>query len=337
MKNDTAKISSNVVGEAVAENTLFRKILDCIKGSTVAKVYLMMLGVYVVSCIIQPNYLSGVYLEGMLVMASILGFLAIGQTVVILTGGIDLSIIWIMNLAAVIICAYQFDGKSDLLAIITVLVVSIVIGVFNGIGVAFFEVPPMVMTLATQSILASVTMVYTDGNAKGVAPEWLRWISVNYTFGIRNVLLLWGFVTALMWFLLSRTVFGRRLYAMGNSTNVSFLSGVNNSAMLIIVYILSSLAAALSGLIYTGYLGYSYLGMGKTYELPSIAAVVIGGTSILGGKGSYIGTVAGAIILYILTGLLNNLSMDESSKKIIYGAIILIVLLVYNREKKIKS
>ena len=132
-----------------------------------------MLGVYAVSCILQPNYLSAKYLVDTLVMASILGILALGQTFVILTGGIDLSIIWTMNLAAVIVCMFQYSGRNPVLAVLAALTVSAAIGIFNGIGVAFLEIPPMVMTLATQSIVYSITMVYTDGNARGQSPEYI--------------------------------------------------------------------------------------------------------------------------------------------------------------------
>lgn len=313
-----------------------RRVREILKTNNTLKVYLTMLGVYAISCFIQPNYFSMVYVENMLVMASILGILALGQTLVILTGGIDLSIIWTMNLAAVIVCAYQYYGRNPLLALLVALGASAIVGVFNGLGISVLEVPPMVMTLATQSIVYSMTMVYTDGNARGVSPAWLRWLSTGYTFGVRNILVFWLLVAILIAFVLNKTTFGRKLYAMGNSVSVSRLSGINNRAMLIAVYVISGIAAAVSGMIFTGYLGYSYLSMGENYDLTSIAAVVIGGTSILGGKGNYTGTVAGAIMLYILTGLLNNLQMEAAGKKIIYGMIILIVLLVYNREKKVR-
>lgn len=315
---------------------MINKVWNSIKKSTVAKAYLTTIGVYIVSCIIQPNYFSKVYLEDMLVMASILGVLALGQTVVILTGGIDLSIIWTMNLAAVIVCAFQYKGRNSLWAFIVAFIVCAAIGVFNGIGVSLLEVPPMVMTLATQSIVFSITMVYTDGNARGVAPGWLRTLSTGKILGMRNILIFWLAIILVTAFVLNRTIFGRKLFAMGNSVRVSRFSGINNNLVLIGVYVVSSIAAMFAGLMFTGYLGYSYLSMGESYELPSIAAVVIGGTSILGGKGGYTGTVAGAILLYILTGFLNNLQMEASAKKIIYGLIIIIVLMVYNREKKVK-
>lgn len=306
--------------------------MDKLKNSTVAKVYLTTLLLYVVTCILQPNYFSGQYISNTLVSASILGILAIGQTLVILTGGIDLSIIVTFNLAAVITTSMQNSNPLQLVVIL--LAVSILIGLVNGLGVVFLDVPPIVMTLAMQSILWSAVYLYTNGLASGAAPDWVRFLSTESVGGIRWILILWLVIAVGLTFALTRTNFGRRLYALGNSRSVAYYSGVNNGAVLILVYILSAIFASLAGLLFTGYLGYAYIGMGTPYLMPSIAAVVIGGTSILGGKGNYAGTVAGAIILYILNGLLVNLDMQEGGRNIIYGVIILAVLFLYGRARK---
>ena len=303
-----------------------------LRGSAVAKVYLTTVLLYVVTCILQPNYFSGKYISDTLVTASFLGVLAIGQPLVILPGGIDLSIIVTFNLAAVITTSMQNDNQLLLIAVL--LGVSILIGLINGLGVVFLDVPPIVMTLAMQSILWSVVYLYTNGLANGAAPDWLRFLSTESVFGVRLILILWVVIAAGITFALTKTNFGRKLYALGNSRSVAYYSGVNNSAVLILVYILSAVFASLGGLLFTGYLGYAYIGMGTPYLMPSIAAVVIGGTSILGGKGNYAGTVAGAIILYILNGLLVNLDMQEGGRNIIYGVIILAVLFLYGRAKK---
>lgn len=302
------------------------------KNSLILKVYLTTIALYVVSCLLQPNYLSWKYISDTFVTASFLGIMGIGQTLVILTGGIDLSIVVTFNLAAVITTNMQHANQAEL--VLLLIGISVVIGVINGIGVVFLDVPPIVMTLAMQSILWSVVYLYTNGLASGAAPAWVRWLSTQSVLGIRVILLVWIFIAAVITFLLTRTNFGRRLYALGNSHSVSFYSGVNNKGILICIYVLSSAFAALAGLLYTGYLGYAYIGMGSTYLMPSIAAVVIGGTSILGGKGNYAGTIAGALILSIMNGLLVNLNMQEGGRNIIYGLIILTVLFMYGRGKK---
>jgi len=298
--------------------------------SPTMKIYLLVVILYFASCIIQPNYFSSSYVMSTLVLASFLGVLAIGQTLAILLGGIDLSIIVTFNLAAVIITA-NVDNQYQMLIVFMTLLISAVIGLINGLGITLLKVTPIVMTLAMQSILTTTLYLYTNGMARGRSPDWLRFISTESIGGIRVMFILWILIAFLIWVLLNRTTFGRRLYGLGNSPNVTFYSGINNNMITIIVYMLSSICAGLAGMLYAGYLGHAYIGMGLSFLLPSIAAVVIGGTSILGGKGGYTGTIPGSIILYILIGLLTNLNIEEAGRKIINGLIILIVVLLYRK------
>jgi ribose transport system permease protein len=308
----------------------FSAIYKFLSQSLTLKIYLLAVLLYFVSCIIQPNYLSGSYFMSTLVLASFLGVLSIGQTLVILLGGIDLSIIITFNLAAVMITA-NVDNPNQFLVVVMVLLVCAFIGLINGLGITLLKVTPIVMTLAMQSILTTVLYLYTDGMARGKSPEWLRFISTESIGGVRVMFIVWILIAIVIWLLLNRTTFGRRLYGIGNNPNVTFYSGINNNAITVMVYVISSVCAGLAGMLYAGYLGHSYLGMGTSFLLPSIAAVVIGGTSILGGKGSYSGTIPGAIILYILIGLLTNLNVEEAGRKIINGLIILVVVLLYRR------
>ncbi len=319
--------------ESILKKTSFfdSGVFKLLKQSTTLKVYLIVVLLYFVSCLIQPNYLSVQYVMSTLVLASFLGVLAIGQTLVILIGGIDLSVILTFNLAAVMITANV--NNNQLLVVALILLFSAVIGLINGLGVTRFKIPPIVMTLAMQSILTTVLYLYTNGMAQGQSPEWLRFISTESIGGIRVMFILWVIIAFVIWVLLNRTTFGRRVYGLGNNPSVTFYSGIDNNAITVVIYIISSVFAGFAGMLYTGYLGHSYLGMGTAFLMPSIAAVVIGGTSILGGKGSYSGTIPGAIILYILTGLLTNLNIEEAGRKIVSGLIILIVVLLYRRSE----
>lgn len=303
-------------------------------SSVIAKVFMTAILLYIFSGIVQPNYFSYKYLSNTLVTASFLGLLTVGQSLVILTGGIDLSIVITMNLAAVI--TSKLAGGSLLYLLLVLLATGIVIGALNAFGIVFLKVPPIVMTLAMQSIVTSAMYLYTNGIAEGAAPKVIKTIGTGSVGKIRIMLIVWVLIACLITFLLQRTTFGRKLYALGNSESVAYYSGVQNTLIIFLVYILSSVFAVLCGLLYTGYLGYAYLGMGSSFLMLSIAAVVIGGTSINGGKGSYAGTIAGCIILYILDGLLTSLNMSQAVQNIIYGCIILGVLLLYGREKSVK-
>ncbi len=331
MKQSTEPIKTKPQGEMNISATGLFKIMK----SNEFKVYITMLALYLVSGILQPNYFSFEHAMQLLVMASFLGILAMGQSLVILTGGIDLSVAYIFNLGAVMMTQMSVQNGS-LAAVVTVLAVGVFIGVLNGMGVAYLKISPMIMTLAMSSILKSATYVYTNGTPKGQAPEWLKYLATGSFMGIKVAIFVWLILGVVVMVLLGKTGYGRKIYALGNNTSVSYLSGINNNRVLIGVYALSGLFAVLAGMMMTGFSGLSYLGMGDMYLLPSIAAVVIGGTSILGGKGGYVGTIAGAVIIYVLMSILTSLDMKDAGRQIIYGLVILIVLFLYGREKKVR-
>jgi ribose transport system permease protein len=323
----------NTLAESQAEgkDLLWNKM----KVSNVLKVYASMFLLYLVSSLLESNYFSLSHVMNLLVIASSLGILAVGQTLVILTGGIDLSVAYTLNLGAVIMTQMTVE-KGGFVACVVVLLVGLLIGVFNGLGVTLLNISPMVMTLATSSILKSATYVYTNGTPKGSAPEWLRYLATGSFLGMKVAILVWLILSLAVLVLLNKTTYGRKLYALGNNAKTSYLSGINNKGVLIGVYALCGLFSVLSGMMMTGFSGLSFLGMGDMYLLPSIAAVVIGGSSILGGRGGYLGTIAGAIIIYILMSILTVLDMKDAGRQIIYGIVILTVLFLYGRDKKVR-
>jgi ribose transport system permease protein len=304
--------------------------------STVLKTYLTMLSLYIVSGVIEPHFFSVDHVIQLLVIASFLGILAVGQTLVILTGGLDLSIAYMLNLGAVIMTQVTAEHGA-VLGLPIMLAAGLVVGLLNGLGVAYLNISPIIMTLAMSSILKSVTYVYSNGNPKGNAPYWLRYIGTESFLGIRIALWFWVVLAVIVLLLLAKTTFGRKIYAMGTNPKVAYLSGVNNKRTLILVYMLSALFAVLAGMISVGFYGLSYLGMGDTLLLPSIAAVVIGGTSIMGGRGGYAGTIAGTVIIYLLLSILTVLQISDAGRQIIYGLVILIVLFLYGRMKRTGS
>jgi Ribose/xylose/arabinose/galactoside ABC-type transport systems, permease components len=318
------------------QSSVFMSRLKAILGAPVAKVYLMMLLLYVASGLLEPNYFSYGHIMQLLVMASFLGILAMGQTLVILTGGIDLSVSYALNLGAVIMTQMTIE-QGSLAAVVTVIIVGLLIGTLNGLGITYLNIHPLVMTLAMSSILKSVTYVYTGGTPKGTAPDWLRTIATESFLGVKIAIWVWLALSVFVIVLLTKTTIGRKIYAIGNNNTVSLLSGIKNNRVLVLVYALSGLFAVLSGLMITGFSGLSYLGMGDIYLLPSIAAVVIGGTSILGGRGGYTGTIAGAVIIYVLMTILTILDLKDAGRQIIYGLVILFVLILYGNGKKLRA
>ncbi|MDR1932952.1 MAG: ABC transporter permease [Spirochaetales bacterium] len=303
-------------------------------SSTLLRVLLMITVLFIASGILEPNYFDTAHLMTVLVLACFLGIICIGQTLIILTGGADLSVAYTVTLSA---CVFGQTAKltgSSLMGLLAALCVGILIGLFKGIGVARLEITPMVMTLATNSILMSTTYLYTQGVLKGSSHDWLTTIAKGSVWGIRYCVLVWVVLGALTIFLLRKTTFGRKIYAIGSSLRVSRLSGVNTRLTLIIVYVIASVMMTVAGILLIGYLGYPNYTMGNGYQLISIAAVVIGGTSILGGHGSYLGTMGGVIIIYLIQSILIILNIAEAGREIVNGVIILLVLFVYGRSEK---
>jgi ribose transport system permease protein len=294
-----------------------------------------------ISGIRQPGFLSYGNLRQQLVLATFLGTIAAGQTVVILTGGIDLSVAWNLNFAAILftqtINGSENPGKIALATVLALLAATAV-GVVNGLGVAILRIPSLVMTLGVNTVMLGVTLVYTNGSPQGLAPRFARALATGKITGqLPWALVFWAVLSVLVIALLTRTSFGRRVYAVGNNPRAAFLSGISVRWTLIGVYAFAGLTAGLGGILLAGYSNNTYLGMGDAYVLQSIAAVVIGGTSILGGSGTYAGTIVGAIMIVLLQNALQVAGIEPAGQQILYGLIILLMLFVYGRSAKVRE
>jgi ribose transport system permease protein len=299
--------------------------------------YLLIALLLAAAAIRAPGFVSVPNLTQQLVLASYLGVIAGGQTLVILTGGIDLSIAWNLNLAAILLTQLS-ETMPVLWATVAALGCASLVGLVNGLGVAYLRIPSLVMTLGMNAVLAGVTLVYTNGSPQGEAPAFSRELAVGELGGIVPwALIFWAVFSTGLIFLLRRTVYGKRLYAIGNNPKASYLSGVPVRCVLVLTYTLCGLCAGIGGVMLTGYSQQSYLGMGDLYVLPAIAAVVVGGTSILGGSGGYAGTIAGAITVVLLQNVLQIVGIQPAGQQILYGVIILIMLFVYGRNARVRE
>lgn len=291
----------------------------------------------IAAAIRTPGFVDPSNLRAQLVLASYLGVLAGGQTLVILTGGIDLSVAWNLNLAAILLTQIS-GGSNSPGAFAVALGASALVGFANGMGVAFLRIPSLVMTLGMNAVLAGFTLVYTNGSPQGDAPPLSRELAVGRIGGVVPwALVFWALFSAALIVLLRRSVYGRRLYAIGNNPKASYLSGIPVRWVLVGAYTLCGLCAGLAGVMLTGYSAQSYLGMGDPLVLQAIAAVVIGGTSILGGSGGYGGTIAGAITIVLLQNVLQIVGISPAGQQILYGLIVLVMLFVYGRGARVRE
>lgn len=278
--------------------------------------------------LLTPNYIMT-----QLQIGAFLGIAALGMMMVILLGHIDLSIPWTMAAAAMM--ATSVGGPW---AIPTGLAIGLAVGLFNGFGVAYLRIPSMIFTLGVDSVLRGLMVAHTGGYAPQTeATEAMRWLASGRILGIPNALFVWAAVALVIGVILQRTAFGRAIYATGNREAAAYLSGIRTRWVIVGAFVICGLCAASAGMLLAGYSTRAYQGMGNTYLLPSIAAVVIGGTHILGGRGRLLGTIVGVILIVLLNSVLSIMQMPEAGRQIIYGSVIVGMLLVYGRNARVTA
>jgi ribose transport system permease protein len=295
---------------------------------------------FVVGAFLHAGFASPSSVKAILVVASFVGFVAAGQTFVILVGGIDLSVPWVLNGTAIVFTTFSL-GHNDraVPAVLLALGAGLAIGAFNGFCIAYLAVPAVVMTLAMNGIMEGGTLGLTKGltcsSCSSYAPSTIQDVVHGDLAGVPAELVLWFGVAALASFLLAFTTYGRRVYATGNNPVAAYLAGVNVKLVTASLYAFSGMFSALAGIVLVSYGGQPTLGLGDPFLFQSIAAAVIGGISILGGRGNYLGTVAGAISLVALISLLQAENMPEYGRSIVYGVAILVVLVLFGREERV--
>ncbi len=251
-------------------------------------------------------------------------------------GGIDLSIASIITLSNVL-SAQVMDGRNENVptAVALVLALGVVCGLLNGLGIVHLRISPLVMTLGMGSVVQGIAYIYSKGAPKGATAPFIQLMSTGKFLGVlSSPFLIWVCLSAVTIVVLRFTTLGRSIYACGSNPVSARYSGVSIRSTTLAVYAVSSVLAALTGLLLIGYTRTSYLDTGNVYTMNSIAAVVIGGTSVSGGMGGYAGTIAGSFIMTIIIGLLSVVRIPVSGRQIVQGLIILVIILAYGREQK---
>lgn len=298
-------------------------------------VYIGLIILLSISGILSPQSFNPVGLLNIAKQTAGLGIVSIGQTMVILTGGIDLSVGSIITFIHVFSIGTILGNAQLVLPVsLLCLLLGLFFGFLNGLGITKARISPFVMTLCMDFILRGLYLIYTKGQPRGIVPNNLRFIGRGRVLNIIPVaFLIWIVIAILFIVILYRTTWGARLYAVAANSRTAQLSGVKNDTILISVYALSGLLAAVAALVLTGDIGAVSLGLGRDYSLDSIAATVIGGTSFVGGIGGVEGTIAGAYIIKLLTSLLQKINISNTGKLIIQGVLILFIVGAYSRKK----
>lgn len=283
------------------------------------------------SRLVSPSLGSWSTVSAILVVSSMLTLVGFGQGLVILVGELDLSLPSTVSLTGVLTTAWLGSSPS-LLTFLQILAIAALIGLLNGVGVTLLRVPSFIMTLGAQLIIAGVALGYTKGTVPGTTPDFLARLMLGRWVGIPTPIFLLLAMVLVGTLIQRYTSFGRRLYAVGSNRATAYVAGVQVNRVIIGAFVISAVCAALTGMLLVGYGGGATLGMGDTYFLSSIAVVVVGGSSILGGRGSYLGTVVAAIFLTTISTLIQSLGISQGWQTFIYGLLIVAVVGVFNNE-----
>lgn len=290
--------------------------------------------IVLVVSIMEPDFLTLNNLFNILRQVSINALIAFGMTFVILTGGIDLSVGSILALSSAFVAGLMTDGTSALIAVLAGLIVGAVMGALNGMVISLGKVAPFIATLATMTIFRGLTLVYTDGKPiTGLSQGgWFELFGRGYfwIFPVPVLTMLLAF--AVLYFILKKTTFGRYTYAIGGNEEAAKLMGIQVNKVKIMIYSLSGLMAALAGIILTSRLNSAQPTAGTSYELDAIAAVVLGGTSLSGGRGWIVGTLIGALIIGTLNNGLNLLGVSSFFQLVVKGLVILFAVLADRKQ-----
>ncbi|MGY3746522.1 ABC transporter permease [Vagococcus salmoninarum] len=312
-----------------------KKSLDF--GSLMSKLgpLVALLALVLLVTIMNPSFISSVNILNLLRQVSINALIAFGMSFVILTGGIDLSVGSTLALSAALVAGLISAGINPMLAMVAGMLLGAFLGMVNGLLIAKGNMAPFIATLATMTIYRGITLVYTDGNPiTGIGDSFIfKFVGRGYLFGIPFPILIMLVSFILLFVLLHKTAFGKKTYAIGGNIKAAKLAGVKTDKIQILIYTLSGFMASVAGIILTSRLNSAQPTAGQAYEMDAIAAVVLGGTSLSGGKGRIFGTLIGALIIGTINNGLNLLGVSSFYQQIVKGIVIIIAVLL-DRKKK---
>ncbi len=314
----TAKQLSNHLHAA---RTIVRKL---------GAVWLVVALLYFVSGLISPGMFQFSQAINICQVAAFLGVVATGQTIALLTGGIDLSVAGVVTMANIVSTSLMGGRPGYILAAVTVcLLLAAIVGLVNGLIITIARVTPLVATLGMNSILFGAALVYTGGAPHGgISPDFAVFGQGHFgVFPISTIC--WVSIVLAVAFLTRRTIFGRELYAVGANAIAARVMGVPVNQVIIGAYVLSAVMAVLGGLLLTSYIGSPSLGIGDQFLLTSIAATVVGGTALSGGIGSVLNTIGGTLFITELNSFTNIVQVSTGVQFVLQGTVIALSVLMY--------
>lgn len=303
--------------------------------------FLSVVVIFVIGSVLIDGFASAFSIRAMLVLGSLLAIASLGQTLVMILGGIDLSVPFVIGFANVVFAKLYGDGSPAILAFGVVVVGAAAIGAVSGALSSALRVHPLIVTLGVGTIVQALVQIWTRGLPSGSAPDFInQFVSLGGTVGPIPVPWLVPFTLALTLvtvFALRRTIYGRKLYALGSNPSAARLALISPVRMWTATFALSAVMAAVTGILLLGFTGSSDANVGAPYLFQTIAAVVIGGTALIGGRGGFVGTVAGAMVLVEIRTLLVGFGLTEAVVQAALGVVILALVAAYGRDQHIRE
>ncbi|MGN5734759.1 ABC transporter permease [Arthrobacter psychrochitiniphilus] len=332
----TTTATKDVSAKAGRGSTRTRGLIHWAKGQYPLYILIALL---IVAALSTDSFFTARNLTNLILQASVIGIVVLAQFLIVLTGGIDISVGSVVGLAGVM-SAMIIGGASVPLAIIVAIAVGVLIGLLNGYFVAFRGLEPFIVTLGMLSLARGLVYTFTEGVPVQPQAENFRAIATATILGFPLIGIIWLVLALAVWFMARRTVFGRRIFAIGSSPEAAYASGVPVKQTLLAVYIIAGAMVGFAGFLLASRVGVGTPTAGTLYELDSIAAVVIGGASLRGGKGSVLGAVFGTLIFGIITNLLVLLNVSTFLQDAFRGGLILVAVVmttVHFRSRKKKT
>jgi ribose transport system permease protein len=296
---------------------------------------------HLIGSILIPGYSSPFAIRAMLVIASLLAVACIGQTLVVILGGIDLSIPFVIGFANVVAAQLYGDGWNFGLVCLLVAILALLIGAFNGYLARKLDIHPLIVTLGTGMVVQGSVLLWTAGFPSGSAPQAISdFVSIGGSAGplplpwvVPTLVVLSAFIILV----LARSPYGRRLYALGSNPGAAPLALIDPVRMWVLTFAISALFAAVAGVLLLGFTGSAYGDVGQPYLFQTIAAVVVGGAALVGGRGSYLGTIAGVLVLTEINTLLIGMGFQPAAVQAALGLIIILLVSLYGRERHVST
>ncbi|MFF2840546.1 ABC transporter permease [Paenarthrobacter sp. NPDC057981] len=290
--------------------------------------------------LIAPGFTTPRQIASILTITTLLALISLGQTLVVMSGGegIDLSVGALVTLSAITGAAVMnSQSESTVNGIVAAVVVCAAVGALTGVGIVLLKLPPLIVTLAMSGVLGGISLVLTNGRPPGgPSPALIDFVQQPILLGLPAVTYAVLALAVVVGFVLTRTRFGKQLLSVGANRAAARWAGIGVNPTVVLTYCLSGIAGGLGGIVLAGYAGSVSISIGSQYTLLSIAAVVIGGTALTGGTGSFWGTVSGALMLTVLTALLTAIDLTPAMRQVCYGLIFLAMVLLYGRQKSLR-